>query len=159
MIVPPTILLIHPKENRAKCSLEPLRGRPDLRFVNFTKHAALELTGYVRLSVEGPPLSEADAAAGILLIDGSWRHAARMHERFAAVPPRSLAGFRTAYPRTSKLFTDPPAGLASVEALYIAYRILGRPTAGLLDDYRWRDEFLRQNGWLENREVAAGEHE
>ena len=30
---PPTILVIHPKENRAKCSLEPLRGRED--FVNY----------------------------------------------------------------------------------------------------------------------------
>ena len=130
-----------------KCSLEPLRGREDFRFVSYSTKQVIDLTGYVRLSVEGPPLTAADASQGILLIDGSWRHAARMHLHFAAVPPRSLAGFRTAYPRVSKIFQDPPEGLASVEALYIAYRILGRPTAGLLDAYRWRDEFLKLNGW------------
>jgi hypothetical protein len=101
---PPTIVVVHPKENRRKCSLEPLRGRADLRFVEFSAKRALELPGYVRLAVDGPLLTTADANRGVLLIDGSWRHAARMHERFAAVPPRSLAGFRTAYPRVSKIF-------------------------------------------------------
>ncbi len=144
---PQTVLIIHPKENRVKCSLEPLRGRPDLCFVDFSPKHPIELPGYVRLSVAGPPLSDADANSGILLIDGSWRHAARIHEQFAAVPPLSLAGFRTAYPRVSKLFHDPAEGLASVEAIYIAYRILRRPTDGLLDTYFWREQFLRLNGW------------
>lgn len=145
--LPKTVLIIHPKEKRVKCSLEPLRGRPDLCFVDFSPECSIEIPGYVRLSVDGPPLAEADAKSGILLIDGSWRHAARMHEHFAAVPPRSLDGFRTAYPRMSKLFHDPAGGLASIEALYIAYRILGRPTDGLLDAYFWRAQFLRLNGW------------
>lgn len=144
---PPTILIIHPKENRAKCSLEPLRGRPDLHFVEFTPSLSTELSGYVRLSPVGPPLTAADAHCGLLLVDGSWRHAARVHRHFASVPPRSLAGVRTAYPRVSKLFEDPPGGLASVEALYVAYRILGRATDGLLDAYYWREQFLEQNGW------------
>lgn len=144
---PKTVLIIHPKENRVKCSLEPLRGRADLCFVDFSAKQPIELPGYVRLSIDGPPLSDAAANSGILLIDGSWRHAARMHEQFAAVPPRSLAGFRTAYPRASKLFHDPAEGLASVEALFIAHRILGRPTDGLLNAYFWREQFLRLNGW------------
>jgi pre-rRNA-processing protein TSR3 len=84
---------------------------------------------------------------GLLLIDGAWRHAARMERYFQLVPPRTLRGFHTAYPRVSKLFQDPSSGLASVEALYIAYRILGRPTAGLLEKYYWRDNFLKLNGW------------
>ena len=58
-----------------------------------------------------------------------------------------LHGIQTAYPRVSKLGTDPDNGLASVEALFAAYRILGRPTVGLLDQYRWGEEFLRVNGW------------
>ena len=148
MNFPLTILIIHPKENRAKCSLEPLRGRADLEFATFTPKQRPDLPGYVRLAVDGPPLTRADAASGLLLIDGTWRHADRMNEHFASVPPRSLGGFQTAYPRTSKLFRDPAGGLASVEALYIAHRILGRSTLGLLDAYRWRDEFLRRNGWL-----------
>jgi len=142
---PPSILLIHPKERRSKCSLEPLRGRPDLRFIDFDPKCSLDLTGYVRLNVSGEPLSAADSNCGILLIDGSWRHAERMQARFTDVPARSLPGYRTAYPRTSKLFRDPPDGLASIEALYIAYHLLGRFTEGLLDSYLWRDKFLEMN--------------
>ncbi len=146
----PTILVIHPKEKRSKCSLEPLRARADslgLVFVDFSRERPFLLTDYVRLCVDGPALSAADSAGGLLLIDGSWRHAAAMQAHFADVPPRSLSGYRTAYPRVSKVFRDPAAGLASIEALYIAYRILGRPTDGLLDHYRWKDEFLGLNEW------------
>jgi len=44
-----------------------------------------------------------------------------------------------------------PAALAYInleinrQALFIAYHILGRPTDGLLDHFRWADEFLRLN--------------
>jgi pre-rRNA-processing protein TSR3 len=68
-----------------------------------------------------------------------------MAKAFLDVPPRSLRGYRTAYPRVSKPGTDPDNGLASVEALFVAYHILGRPTEGLLDHYRWAEEFLRLN--------------
>jgi pre-rRNA-processing protein TSR3 len=139
--------VIHPKENRAKCSLEPLRGREGFEFWPFKSINQRVPAGYVRLSVEGPALSPADAASGILLIDATWRHASPMNQHFAYVPARSLAGFRTAYPRTSKLFEDPAEGLASIEALFIAHKILGRPTSGLLDGFFWRDKFLELNGW------------
>src|SRR5262249_26364552 len=104
------------------------------------------LEGYIRLAAEGPELTAADAGCGILLLDGSWKWAGVMTREFEHVPPRSLHGYRTAYPRVSKLGTDPDNGLASVEALFAAYRILGRPTEGLLDCYRWADEFLHVNG-------------
>jgi pre-rRNA-processing protein TSR3 len=51
----------------------------------------------------------------------------------------------TAYPRASKLSADPEGGLATIEAVFAALRMLDRSTAGLLDEYRWRDEFLRHN--------------
>jgi pre-rRNA-processing protein TSR3 len=143
---PPTVIVRHPRENPQKCSVLPLRGRPGLLFLPFPVHERPDLTGYVRLAADGPELSAADAAAGVLLLDGSWRRAGAMTRDFIEVPPRSLHGWKTAYPRVSKLGTDPDNGLASVEALYIAHHILGRPTAGLLDHYRWRDEFLRLNG-------------
>jgi pre-rRNA-processing protein TSR3 len=82
----------------------------------------------------------------VLLLDGSWRWADAMTRAFVNVPPRSLNGWKTAYPRVSKQGTDPDNGLASVEALFLACHILGRPTAGLLDHYRWGAEFLRVNG-------------
>src|SRR5262249_27100904 len=105
----------------------------------------LSLDGYVRLAAEGPPLSSEDSASGLLLLDGSWRWAEVMNRCFLDVPPRSLTGYRTAYPRVSKRGTDPDNGLASVEALFVAYLMLGRPIGGLLDHYRWAKEFLSQN--------------
>jgi pre-rRNA-processing protein TSR3 len=45
----------------------------------------------------------------------------------------------------SKQGTDPGNGLATVEALFLAYHRLGRPTAGLLDHYHWAREFLELN--------------
>jgi pre-rRNA-processing protein TSR3 len=148
---PPTVIVRHSHENPRKCSVLPLRGRPDLVFLNYPVANRPDLTGYVRLSADGPPLSEADSAAGLLLLDGSWRWAGAMTQQFLDVPPRSLTGYQTAYPRTSKLGTDPANGLASVEALFVAYHLLGRPTEGLLDHYRWAAEFLRANGLGESR--------
>jgi pre-rRNA-processing protein TSR3 len=61
------------------------------------------------------------------------------------LPVRSLGPWRTAYPRKSKLFDDPTAGLATIEALYAAYVQLGRDPRGLLDDYFWASEFCELN--------------
>lgn len=146
-VYPPTIVVRHPKENAHKCSILPLRERADLMVMTFPLKQRPKLDGYVRLAAEGPELGPADATSGLLLLDGSWRWAEMMSKSFADVPPRSLHGFRTAYPRASKLGTDPDNGLASVEALYVAYHLLGRPTGGLLDHYRWKEEFMRLNGW------------
>jgi pre-rRNA-processing protein TSR3 len=106
----------------------------------------LNWNDYVRLSADGPDLTPADAGSGLLLLDGSWRRSESMTRAYHHVPPRSLHGFKSAYPRVSKKGTDPANGLASVEALFLAYHILGRSTEGLLDHYRWSEEFLRLNG-------------
>ena len=141
-----TIIVRHPKENPKKCSVLPLKGRADLSFVHYPVKTPLPLEGYIRLAADGPALASADNNCGVLLLDGSWRWAGVMTQAFAHVPPRSLRGYRTAYPRISKLGTDPQGGLASIEALFLAYHILGRSTEGLLDHYHWADEFLRLNG-------------
>jgi pre-rRNA-processing protein TSR3 len=145
-VYPPTVIVRHAKENPRKCSVLPLRARPDLVFLNYPVKERPALEGYIRLAAEGPELTAADAARGLLLLDGSWRWAAAMTRDFADVEPRSLHGYRTAYPRVSKQGTDPDNGLASVEALFVTYHILGRPTEGLLDHYHWRAQFLRING-------------
>lgn len=146
LVYPPTIIVRHSHENPKKCSVLPLRGRPDVVFLNYPVKDRPSLEGYVRLAADGAELSAADASAGLLLLDGSWRWARAMERDFLDVPPRSLHGWRTAYPRVSKQGTDPDHGLASVEALFAAYHLLGRPTQGLLDHYRWAAEFLRLNG-------------
>jgi pre-rRNA-processing protein TSR3 len=139
------MIVRHSHENPKKCSVLPLRGRPDITFLTYPVQQRPPLEGYVRLAADGPELSPADASGGLLLLDGSWRWAAVMNRDFLDVPARSLHGYRTAYPRVSKQGTDPDNSLASIEALFVAYHILGRPTAGLLDHYRWSAEFLRLN--------------
>ncbi len=142
---PPTLIVRSPRENPKKCSVLPLRGRGDLVFLTYPVAQPPLLHGYLRLAAEGEELSPDDADRGLLLLDASWRWAESMNQTFINVPPRSLHGYRTAYPRKSKRGTDPENGLASIEALFLAYHILGRPTYGLLDQYRWADEFLRLN--------------
>lgn len=142
---PPTIVVVHARERREKCSVEPLRGQKGFQFVPYPLKRPIETTGYVRLAMSGPELSKADRAQGLLVLDASWRLADRMARDFGEVAVRSLPAWETAYPRTSKLFVDPAGGLATIEAIYVAYLLLGRDTAGLLDAYRWRDQFLSRN--------------
>jgi pre-rRNA-processing protein TSR3 len=142
---PPTLIVVHPRERRQKCTVEPLRGRPGFIFWTFPETGPQSLQCYVRLGLGGPDLSRDDAGRGLLVLDGTWRLAAGMEARFADIPIRSLQPWQTAYPRVSKLFDDPAAGLATIEAIFAAYHILGRDTSGLLDEYYWRDEFLRKN--------------
>jgi pre-rRNA-processing protein TSR3 len=145
---PATVIIRDAHENSRKCSILPLQGRPDLMLLTHPVDPRPNLINYVRLAAEGPPLSAADAVLGLLLLDGSWRRADSMTRAYAYVPARSLNGYQTAYPRVSKRGDDPINGLASVEALFIAYHILGRPTDGLLDHYRWREAFLSRNAEL-----------
>jgi pre-rRNA-processing protein TSR3 len=142
---PPTIIVVHPKERRSKCSVEFLRGREGFDFWKFPRRGSHPLDGYVRLGLGGEILGSADAEAGLLVLDGTWRLVSRMEPDYADLPVRSLLPWKTAYPRVSKLFDDPEAGLSTIEALYAAHLQMGRDTTGLLDDYHWRDEFLEIN--------------
>lgn len=153
---PPTIIVVHPKEKRSKCSVEPLRGVTGFAFWKFPRRGPEPLTGYVRLGFDGPLLSPADGERGLLILDATWRLAERMEAEFADVPVRSLRPWKTAYPRVSKIHDDPTAGLATIEALYAAYVQSGRPTVRLLDQYRWKDQFLELNSELLQTDTASG---
>ena len=150
----PTILVVHPRERRSKCTVESLRGRNDFVFVTFPGRVDRPLDGYIRLGLGGSELTSDDAALGLLVLDGTWKLAARMEPFYADLPVRTLPSVQTAYPRASRLSRDPAEGLATIEAIYSAMRILGRPVHGLLDDYHWKGEFLRRNGWAED--VCSG---
>ena len=141
----PTIFVVHPKEKRKKCTVEPLRGIPGFVFWKYPHVGPESLDGYVQLGFDGPQLSSSDANCGLLILDGTWRFAAKMEEDFGHIPVRSLPPLKTAYPRVSKMFENPDGGLATIEAVYAAYRLLGRETVGLLDGYRWAPEFLSLN--------------
>ena len=141
----PTIVIRHPKERLSKCSLLPLHGRPDVIFHKAGPGFRFDATGHILLTPDAPVLSETDAGPPLLLLDGTWRYAARLESALDGDPVRrSLPSeLVTAYPRRSKLFDDPEAGLASVEALYAARRILGDDDPSLLDGYRWKEAFLK----------------
>ena len=142
---PPTIIVVHPKERRKKCTAEPLRGQTGFVFWKFPKVSADPLEDYVRLGFGGPLLSSDDAERGLLILDGTWRWTEVMQRSFNRLPVRSLPAWKTAFPRISRTFEDPQGGLATIEAIFAAYRILGRETGSLLADYVWADEFLERN--------------
>jgi pre-rRNA-processing protein TSR3 len=116
-------------------------------FWTFPDRGSESVAGYVRLVMEGPVLSAEDADRGLLVLDGTWRLAHRMEKFFHDLPARSLPPIQTAYPRLSRITPDPTGGLATIEAIYAAYRYLGRSCDGLLDHYHWAAEFLARNNW------------
>ncbi len=144
-----TIVLRHRKENLKKCSLRGLEDRDDFLFFSYPKDQLPSLDGYVALSIEGSPLTKKDEGKGLFLLDATWRYAGKMQHDLGS--PKGLEyrsiprDFVTAYPRRQVDCIDPSRGLASVEAIYIAYHILGRDCTGLLDGYYWNEAFLTKN--------------
>lgn len=144
-----TLIYRHKKENLKKCSLRGLEPRPDMEFYTYPKHKIPELSSYILLKVDAPLLSEKDKDFGLFLIDGTWKHATTMYNQLEkphlfitrSLPP----DLKTAYPRRQDDCEDPERGLASIEALFAAYHILGRNTEGLLDFYHWKEQFLEKN--------------
>jgi pre-rRNA-processing protein TSR3 len=145
----PTIVIRHRKENLKKCSLRGLEFRQDFRFFTYPACELPDLSRYVLLTLDAPSLTVADSGSGLLLLDGTWRYTEKMQRYvlsrqkvvFRSLPDR----WRTAYPRRQTDCPAPDRGLASVEALYAAYDILGRDTKSLLDGYHWKEDFLGIN--------------
>lgn len=148
-LFPPTVVIRHRLENLKKCSLRGLEGRADFIFLSYPYQSLPAVEGYIVLTLDAPPITEADSSHGLLILDATWRYAAKMFKPLEGNPQflyRSLpAHYRTAYPRRQEDCPDPSRGLASIEAIYLSYRLLKRDTAGLLDNYYWRKEFLEKN--------------
>ena len=147
---PSTIIIRHRKENLKKCTLRGLEGRKDFSFYSYPYPKLSYITGYVLLALDAPILDiDNDKCCGLLILDGTWRYAGRMKQQIPElqdIPRRSLPKqFTTAYPRCQHDCPDPSSGLASIEAIYLAYHILGRDTSGILDNYHWKSIFLEKN--------------
>lgn len=145
MTVPVTVIR-HPKERISKCSLRHLHERPEFTFLRAREGFTFDATGFTLLAVDAPVLSPADAGRPLLVLDSTWRYLPRLLACVRGAPvhrsiPHDVA---TAYPRTSRLFADPARGLASVEAVYVAKRLLGDEDPSLLEGYHWREQFLAQ---------------
>lgn len=145
---PATTIVRHRRENLKKCTLRGLEERRDMKFYTYPKKNPSNYEGMVLLDLEGLPLSSQDCGKPLLLLDATWRWADVMKRQLPPLEKRSLPRrFRTAYPRRQGDCPNPELGLASVEALFAAYHILGRDTSGLLDNYYWKEDFLKLNGF------------
>lgn len=149
---PSTVVIRHRLENLKKCSLRGLEHRPDFIFISYPYEKLPDLKQYIILTLEAPPLTIEDASHGLLILDATWRYAAKMFKPLAGQSDylyRSLpAHYRTAYPRYQHDCPDPQRGLASIEAIYLSYFLLHRETAGLLDHYYWKENFLNLNSLI-----------
>lgn len=146
---PPTVVIRHRLENLKKCSLRGLETRPDFTFLTYPYTSLPNLQNYIILTLNAPPLTIDDASHGLLILDATWRYAAKMFKPLENQPHflyRSLpAHYRTAYPRRQEDCPDPTRGLASIEAIYLSYYLLQRETNGLLENYYWKEQFLSIN--------------
>lgn len=146
------VIIRHKKENLKKCSLRGLEKRDGIVWYTHPQCSATSFAGCLLLDIEGEDLSKQDGAAPLILLDATWRYASKMKEGISAlqgVPRRRIPdGWKTAYPRKQTSCVDPERGLASIEALFVAFFLTGRSTEGLLDHYYWKDEFLKKNGLI-----------
>jgi pre-rRNA-processing protein TSR3 len=143
---PDVLILRDPRESWKRCSLAPLRGTEGVTFREYRADRTVDATGRILLNHEGPPLTADDAGRDVLLVDSSWRRLPKLLDTVVGEPVvRSLPPLVTAFPRKSRIFDDPDAGLASVEALYAALAILGHPRPELLAEYHFADAFLAAN--------------
>lgn len=145
-----TIVIRHRRENCKKCSLSGLEERTDFLFLRYPQTQLPDITDYVLLTLdsEAPVISKKDSSSGILLLDATWKLASKMESQLplTRTTRRSLpTKFQTAYPRRQLDCPYPDAGLASIEALAIAYYLTERDCRGLLDHYYWKDSFLKLN--------------
>jgi pre-rRNA-processing protein TSR3 len=147
----PTCIFRHRRENLKKCSLKGLEARSDFIFFTYPECQLKmpDLSGYVVLDIDGEELSKDEKGRGFVLIDATWRLSEKMKgglRQLHDLPHRRLPkGFQTAYPRRQEDCSDPAAGLASIEALFIAYHIVGKEVSFLLDHYYWKEQFLLKN--------------
>lgn len=138
----------HPRENLKKCSLSHLHEHPNFDFLTFGPDFRFDASGFVLLEMDAPAMSPSDSGMPILLLDSTWHLLPRMRGRiFGDFVPRSLPpSIKTAYPRVSKMHSD-PFGLATVEALYAALKFAGDADCEILRRYIFGRRFLEINGW------------
>jgi len=161
----PTFVVRHRRENRKKCSLTPLEKRADFSFLTYPNVQVppqsaqdLKQKGYIVLDPKAPPLSKNDKPTGLILLDSTWRYLPKMQawlDPDSLIPSRSLpVNVETAYPRKQ----EEQRGLASIEALFAAFKILEWDTEGLLEEYHWKEAFLEKNPHLKECLPSAAIH-
>jgi pre-rRNA-processing protein TSR3 len=144
-------ILIDKLENPRKCTIAPMKGREDfqLRYFSGNKPIAAFQADCL-LHVNGEDLADIprDSLRSLALIDCTWRKVQPAMSRVEKPLPKLVRipeGFVTAYPRRNKAGLDPDAGLATIEALFIAAAFIGFWDETLLDKYHFKNQFLTLN--------------
>ena len=139
------VIIRHHRERVSKCTLQPLINRPGMTFLKSQPNFSFDATGFILLSVNAPELTHKDSVHPLLILDSTWKLLAQLRATLQGTPiERSIPSYvKTAYPRSSKIFQDPYNGLASIEALYLALKILGREDISILSGYHWKKTFLK----------------
>lgn len=148
----PTIIIRHRKENLKKCSLRGLEKKEDFLFYSYPNEISKlpDLSNYILLKMGAPEIKKSDNKKGLLLIDSTWKYLDKILKIIPEnIETRSLPkNYISAYPRKQTMCPDPKLGLASIEALYLAYMTLKKDTSDLLDNYFWKDKFLDINSLI-----------
>lgn len=144
-------ILMDAKENPRKCTILPLKKRSDfyIRYFDAGKPISA-FQSQLLLHIDGEDLSEwkEEEVSSLGLIDCNWRKVAPAMQQLALPLPRLVKipnSFVTAYPRRNKQGLDPEAGLATIEALFIAAAFLGKWDETLFDQYHFKNQFLEMN--------------
>jgi pre-rRNA-processing protein TSR3 len=143
----PTIIIRHKKENLKKCSLKGLEENKNFCFFTYPKDILPDLSNYILLKMDSPILTFQDSQKPLLLIDSTWKYL----DKILKVIPKNIEyrslpkNFISAYPRRQTMCPDPKTGLASIEALYLAYLITNRSTESILTNYYWKEKFFKNN--------------
>jgi len=144
-----TIIIRHKKENKKKCSLRGLELKPGFTFYTYPNKELSSFEGCTLLTIDAPVLTDQDSNDTLLLIDGTWSYAAIMEKtifQHSTIKKRSIpSNFVTAYPRKQTACIDPARGLASIEALYIAFLLVGKKNDSLFENYYFGDAFIKKN--------------
>lgn len=144
-------ILMDKNENPRKCTIHPLKDRPDfhVRYFRGNKPIA-KFEADCLLHMDGLDLSTLAGRKfnSVALIDCTWKKVGGALQRIEGSLPtlvRIPGGFTTAYPRKNKEGKDPDGGLATIEALFIAAAFLGTWDETLLDKFHFKEKFLADN--------------
>ena len=141
---PPTIIVRHPARIRGSAPSCLSRVGPTSCFgpIRSSSRTRSPITFVSLLTGRNSPQQDADWDS-----PARWKLALGDADepRFRGRSARSLVGIHNSLSARSKLGRTQKKGWPQSKRLYAAYRLLKRPTEGLLDQYRWAEDFLRLN--------------
>lgn len=143
-------------ETANKCTIAPLAYRSDFELRYLDKDLPIgRLNSQILLHPDGELLHHINGhdlkPKSLAAIDCVWNRLPILLQRLEKPLPilaKIPDGFVTAYPRRDRNGQDPQAGLATIEALFIAAALLGEWNETLLREYYFAERFLDINALI-----------